>query len=57
MRKKKKKKNNKLPSTTEENGLHQHDEDLKVELRCFLPGCKKKRLCQKKGQKNKATVF
>lgn len=50
-------KNNILPGTMEGNGLQQHDEDLKVGYRCFLPGCKKKRLCQKKGQKNKVTVF
>jgi hypothetical protein len=37
--------------------LHQHKQDLKVEDECFLPGCKKKRLWQKKVEKYKLTVF
>lgn len=39
------------------NGLQQHGEDLKVELRCPLPGCNKKWLCQKKWINYKVAVF
>jgi hypothetical protein len=41
----------------EKNGQQQHKQDQELELWYFLPGCKKKRLCQKMTKKNKATVF
>lgn len=51
------KKQKNFAGAIEENGLRHDEEDLEVEDGCPLPGCDKKRLCQKKGKKDKVTVF